>query len=55
MVTQFERIDRSTTLIICDDWNGPGGRGGILKTIHLDFEMFPCGTVHQMAIYYPIK
>lgn len=51
MVDQYNKIDRSKTLILCDDWNGPGGKGDILKTIQGDFIEYPCGPTHKMAIY----
>lgn len=51
MVDQYNKINRRKTTIICDDWNGPGGKGDILKTLATDFEEFNCGTVHKMAIY----
>lgn len=46
----FEKCNRKTSDLLIDDFN-PGGKGDILKTIHLDYQLFQVNHIHQMAFY----
>lgn len=49
MVEQFERIDRSKTLILCDDFNV---KGSILREKHKDFSiLYLKRSPFEMALY----
>ena len=51
MVRQFEKIDRSKTLILCDDFHT---KGSALRVTHPDFQSIMANESHEMALYEPV-
>ena len=52
MVRQFEKIDRSKTLILCDDFHT---KGSALRVTHSDFQSIMANESHEMALYEPVR
>lgn len=48
MVNQFNKIDRTKSIILCDDFHG---KGVTLRKIHKDFQSIMVNHIHEMAIY----
>jgi len=49
MLSQFEKIDRTKSIILCDDFNS---KGSLLSKKHKDFLLFYlANTPFQMAVY----
>jgi hypothetical protein len=48
MKEQFEKIDRKTTKILCDDFHV---KGTIIREKYPDFKLIRVNEVHEMALY----
>lgn len=49
----FLKIDRTKTLVLCDDASkGLGGKVELVKYFYPDYILLPCNSVHNM-LYYP--
>lgn len=51
MLEQFEKVDRKTTKILCDDFHV---KGKIVRKRYKDFKLIKVNDIHEMSIYYKI-
>ena len=48
MLEQFEKIDRTKTIILCDDFHV---KGTVVREKYKDFKLIKVNEIHEMAIY----
>jgi predicted O-methyltransferase YrrM len=48
MLEQFEKIDRTKTIILCDDFHV---KGTVVREKYKDFKLIKVNEIHEMTIY----
>lgn len=52
----FEEVDRKRSIVVMDDFNGPGGKGDVVKIKYDDYEYCKCqGCSHALGLYHRLK